>query len=429
MSEIAISLKNVSKCFKLYGHPVDRLKDLLLPGKIRANEFWALRDINLEVPKGQTLGIVGQNGSGKSTLLQIIAGTLTPTTGDIQVNGRVAALLELGSGFNPEFTGRQNVFFNGRLLGLSQREIEDKFDTIAEFAEIGDFIEQPVKAYSSGMFIRLAFAVAINVEPDILIVDEALSVGDIKFQFKCFLKFKEFQEKGITILFVSHDGNSVKRYCNNAILLNSGQKILEGIPNQVINHYTKIMFPDEEVREFREIPNKELILPAAPERKKEKLEYRYGDGRGEIIKIITKNSNGETTKTFLSCEKVVVSIEALIKEFLEAPVFAMTIKDCRGEDIYITNTYAQKINVPNLKPGNLVNVSFEQHLMLCPGDYFISFGFVSLAQGRLSPIDRRYDAVQIKVTQLGDDMSGGIVNLQSRINFSIEKATLESSKY
>ncbi|NER53155.1 MAG: ABC transporter ATP-binding protein, partial [Symploca sp. SIO1A3] len=202
MSEIAISLKNISKCFKRYSRPIERLKEMLLPGKSRAELFWALRDINLELRKGQTVGIVGQNGSGKSTLLQIIAGTLTPTTGEVVVNGRVSALLELGSGFNPEFTGRQNVFFNGRLLGLSKREIEEKFDQIASFANIGDFIDQPVTTYSSGMYIRLAFAVAINVDPDILIIDEALSVGDAKFQLKCFLKLKELQEKGITILFV-----------------------------------------------------------------------------------------------------------------------------------------------------------------------------------------------------------------------------------
>ena len=199
MSELAICLKNVSKCFKRYARPVNRLKDLLLPGKSRADEFWALRNINLEVPKGQTLGIVGRNGSGKSTLLQIIVKTLTPTTGEVEVKGRVSALLELGSGFNPEFTGRQNVFFNGQLLGLSQKDIEAKFDRIAAFADIGDFIEQPIKTYSSGMFVRLAFAVATSVEPDILVVDEALSVGDEAFQRKCFARIHTIQERGGTI--------------------------------------------------------------------------------------------------------------------------------------------------------------------------------------------------------------------------------------
>lgn len=196
MSEVAVSLNNISKCFKRYNHPTDRLKEILLPGRIRAAEFWALRDINLEVPKGQTIGIIGRNGSGKSTLLQIIAGTLTPTTGDVRVKGRVSALLELGSGFNSEFTGRQNIFFNGRLLGLSQREIEDRFDEIAGFADIGDFINQPVKTYSSGMFVRLAFAVVVNVSPEVLIVDEALAVGDMVFQHRCMRRMRTHGFRG-----------------------------------------------------------------------------------------------------------------------------------------------------------------------------------------------------------------------------------------
>ena len=221
--ELAISLRGVSKCFKRYDRPVDRLKELLIPGKSRAQEFWALRDIDLDVPKGQTLGIVGRNGSGKSTLLQIIAGTLTPTTGTVQVNGRVSALLELGSGFNPEFTGRQNVFFNGQLLGLTKGEVEERFDDIAAFADIGDFIDQPVKTYSSGMFVRLAFAVAINVSPDILIVDEALAVGDGIFVHRCMARIYKLQDEGGSIIFVSHDTGSVTRLCSEAVWIKNGR--------------------------------------------------------------------------------------------------------------------------------------------------------------------------------------------------------------
>ncbi|MDR9895849.1 ABC transporter ATP-binding protein, partial [Aetokthonos hydrillicola Thurmond2011] len=239
--EIAISLDNVSKCFKRYAHPVDRLKELLLPGKTRSDEFWALRGINLEIPKGKTVGIVGRNGSGKSTLLQIIAGTLTPTTGTVQVKGRVSALLELGSGFNPEFTGRQNVFFNGRLLGLSQREIEEKFDEIAGFADIGDFIDQPVKTYSSGMFVRLAFAVAVNVNPDILIVDEALAVGDVVFQHRCMRRMRTLMDSGVTTLFVSHDSGAIKTLCNSAVMIHDGKIYTSGLPNTVIIEYMKLL--------------------------------------------------------------------------------------------------------------------------------------------------------------------------------------------
>ncbi|ALF53616.1 ABC transporter ATP-binding protein [Nostoc piscinale CENA21] len=420
--EIAISLKNISKCYKRYARPVDRLKEILLPSKSYAQEFWALRDINIEVPKGETLGIIGQNGSGKSTLLQIIAGTLTPTTGEVFVNGRISALLELGSGFNPEFTGRQNVFFNGQILGLNKEQIEAKFDDIAAFADIGDFIDQPVKTYSSGMFVRLAFAVAVNVEPDILIVDEALAVGDIKFQFNCFLKFKEFQEKGITILFVSHDSNSIKRYCNYAVIMNNGRIIYQNKPNEVVNYYTNLLFANETVKTNEELTTKEErnLNPPTSLTVGGNLEYRYGDARGEISKFSIENSEGVCTQTFISCEKIKVQLEIITKEFIEFPVFAMTLKDSRGEDIYVTNTYTQNLDVPNLPANSLVKVSFEQSINVCPGDYFISLGFVSLSQGNITPIDRRYDAVQIKVLSLNNDHSSGIVNLQSKIHFEIQ---------
>ncbi|BAY31827.1 ABC transporter-related protein [Nostoc carneum NIES-2107] len=235
--EIAISLKNVSKCYRRYARPVDRLKEILLPTKSHAQEFWALQDISLEVAKGETIGIIGKNGSGKSTLLQIIAGTLTPSTGTVQVNGRVSALLELGSGFNPEFTGRQNVFFNGQILGLSQNEIDAKFDQIASFAEIGNFIEEPVKTYSSGMFVRLAFSVAIHINPEVLIVDESLSVGDGVFVHRCMAKIREFQDNGGTILFVSHDMGAISRLCSKAIWINQGMLVESGNTFEVSKHY------------------------------------------------------------------------------------------------------------------------------------------------------------------------------------------------
>src|SRR4028119_1905104 len=248
MSEIAISLKNVSKCYKRYSHPVDRLKEILLPNKSHADNFWALQEINLKVAQGETLGIIGQNGSGKSTLLQIIAGTLTPTTGEVGVNGRVSALLELGSGFNPEFTGRQNVFFNGQILGLSREEVEVKFNDIAAFSEIGDFIDRPVKTYSSGMFVRLAFAVAVSVKPEIFIVDEALAVGDIYFQQKCFERLREMKSSGTTILFVSHDSSAVYKLCRRAILIEAGEIVFDDKARVVIDLYEAKLLKKKDIK-------------------------------------------------------------------------------------------------------------------------------------------------------------------------------------
>ena len=256
-SEIAIKVENLSKCYQIYDQPRDRLKQFVLPRFQRAlgtaskqyfSEFWALNDVSFEVKKAETVGIIGRNGSGKSTLLQLICGTLNPTSGSIQIYGRIAALLELGSGFNPEFTGRENVYMNGAVLGLSREEVDQRFNDIAAFADIGDFIEQPVKTYSSGMVVRLAFAVAINVDPDILVVDEALSVGDELFQRKCFSRIEDIRARGATILFVSHSGAQVIELCDRAVLLDSGRKIAEGIPKKIVGQYHKLLYAPAEKR-------------------------------------------------------------------------------------------------------------------------------------------------------------------------------------
>jgi lipopolysaccharide transport system ATP-binding protein len=288
MGEIAISLQNISKCYRRYAHPADRLKEILLPGKSRAQEFWALRDINLEIAKGETVGIIGQNGSGKSTLLQIIAGTLTPTTGQVHVNGRVSALLELGSGFNPEFTGRQNVFFNGQILGLSREEIEAKFNEIASFAEIGSFIDEPVKTYSSGMFVRLAFSVAINVDPEILIVDESLAVGDGVFVHRCMAKIRDFQDAGGTILFVSHDVGAVSRLCSEAIWINQGLIVDRGKPAEVCKHYQAWIHEEVNKRTAAHINRAEYVSPHLNE---EKI---------DVSQITIKEINPFTNKPYMA---------------------------------------------------------------------------------------------------------------------------------
>ncbi len=247
----AISVRNLSKCYQIYDQPSDRLKQSLfaridrwrgLTDKRYFREFWALRGVSFEVGRGETVGIVGRNGSGKSTLLQMICGTLSPTGGEIETHGRVAALLELGSGFNPEFTGRENVYLNGAVLGLSREELERRFDAIVEFADIGDFLDQPVKTYSSGMVVRLSFAVAINVDPQILVVDEALAVGDELFQRKCFARIEAIRDAGATILFVSHSGGTVVELCDRAVLLDGGEMIALGAPKQIIGKYQKLLY-------------------------------------------------------------------------------------------------------------------------------------------------------------------------------------------
>ena len=240
-SKNAIEIKNLSKMYRLYNKPSDRLKDSLGFGKKkRYREHYALRDVSFDVREGECVGIIGTNGSGKSTILKIITGVLAPTAGEVSVHGRISALLELGAGFNPEYSGLENVYLNGIMLGFSQNEINERLDEILSFADIGDFIHQPVKTYSSGMFVRLAFAVAINIDPEILVVDEALSVGDVFFQAKCYHKFEEFKKQGKTILFVSHDLGSVSKYCDRVILLNQGEKLDEGSPKAMVDMYTRI---------------------------------------------------------------------------------------------------------------------------------------------------------------------------------------------
>lgn len=423
MNEIAISVKNVSKCFKRYARPADRLKEILLPGKTRADEFWALQNINLEVPKGQTLGIIGRNGCGKSTLLQIIAGILTPTTGEVGVNGRVSALLELGSGFNPEFTGRQNVFFNGQILGLSQQEIEAKFDEIASFADIGDFIDQPVKTYSSGMFVRLAFAVAVNVSPEVLIVDEALAVGDVVFQHRCMRRMRALMDSGVTTLFVSHDSGAIKTLCNSAVMLNQGKVYTSGLPNAVIIDYMKLVTEEEsgvaqvDLKEHlngqdsngKEPQNNyaanhsteeqnnfitvlDEVINTAPEEQNnyvvlEKVNVlpqlsqtdsklqRRGDRKAIIKQVKLLNQVGENAKdTTIFCfnEEVTLQIYLKVYQPLQGCIVGFFICNKNGIEIIGSNTFEENIKIGNLEPGDELNIHFKFKLPLKPDSYNIT---------------------------------------------------------
>jgi lipopolysaccharide transport system ATP-binding protein len=395
MDEVAISLKNVSKCFKRYARPVDRLKEMLLPGKSRAENFWALQDINLEVFRGETLGIIGQNGSGKSTLLQVIAGILTPTTGEVRVTGRVSALLELGSGFNPEFTGRQNVFFNGRILGLTQTEIEDRFDAIAAFADIGDFIDQPVKTYSSGMFVRLAFAVAVHVNPEILIVDEALAVGDVVFQHRCMRHIRTLMESGVTVLFVSHDATAVKTLCDSAIMLHQGKIFNTGSPDTVLIEYMKKMTEIELglaghlLKSSSQIPQVNSANPLqSPISTYNVLDYKNLTRRGNQKILIERvelwdgfNQNLNKDAIFHFNDTIVMVVECKLYEQLYGCIIGFLVCDKNGNAVIGRNTYDKGDFAQPLSPGSKVRATFQFKLPLRPGSYSLT---VAVAESQTS---------------------------------------------
>ena len=404
--------------------PVDRLKEILLPRKSQAQEFWALKDINLEIRKGETLGIIGQNGSGKSTLLQIVAGTLTPTTGDVFVNGRISALLELGSGFNPEFTGRQNVFFNGRILGLSNEEIAAKFEDIAAFAEIGQFIDEPVKTYSSGMFVRLAFAVAVNVNPEILIVDEALSVGDIYFQQKCFERIREFRDRGMTLLFVSHDSGAIHKLCQKALLMESGKLILESKPKTVIDLY------EAKLLKKRDLESEELEIQVLPDYDSETKKYQnYSLDEDLKIEEVSINSNdvnikyiklldedNRETHVVVSEKILTLSMGILFLTPFEDPHIGFKIRDRTGEVIFETNTYCMKVNIGSVEKYDFLELIFKFEVPISVGEYTISVGVADIGYGEGSfrrTLVYSHNVAQFKVLINKESILwSGIVNLK-----------------
>ncbi len=394
--EIAISLNNVSKCFKRYDRPVDRLKEILLPRKSYAQEFWALRDISFEIIKGETMGIIGRNGAGKSTLLQLICGTLMPTEGEVQVNGRVAALLELGAGFNPEFTGRDNVYMNGAIMGLSKTEVDERFDNIAAFADIKDFIDQPVKTYSSGMYVRLAFASAIHVDPDILIVDEALAVGDMFFQAKCMARMRRMMESGVTVLFVSHDTTSVKSLCHKGIFLENGELKKIGKASEVVATYVSIVHGDMnqelkvQVKEKSEISSdnqkiertndvagdsiiSEIFVSTDKEVEFAEGAHRYGEGGAKVLDIKLLNSQNLPTTQIESREEFTIQASILFEKDLSTFCFGYLIRDIKGIDIIGAVTSVEKVHIPCVTNGEIYVVEMKAKNMLNAGIYTLTF--------------------------------------------------------
>ena len=365
---IAVRVDSVSKQYRIYDRPADRLKETVTRGRWKAHrEFWALKDISFEVEAGTTTGIIGPNGSGKSTLLQIITGTLEPTHGSVSIEGRVAALLELGAGFNPQFTGIENIFMNAALMGFSKAETEHLLPEIANFAEIGDFIYQPLKTYSSGMYIRLAFAAAIAVAPQILIIDEALAVGDAVFQHRCTRRIKEMQENGTTILFVSHDPSAIRALCNRAILLNQGQKIAEGTPSDVLNRYQKIIMARQQAYEANlaaaDQPASELFeSTAAPL----SYVYRHGDRSAEVLQVELLDGALRPIELVETGEPVVVRLVYVAHDDLDDVVCGFLIRNRHGIHVYGTNTELQEVPFEGVKRGELTEVTFEFNCWLAP---------------------------------------------------------------
>lgn len=420
---VAISVKNISKCFYTYEKPRDRLMQAIVPRLQRwagdevttyGKEFWALRDISFDVKKGETVGIVGRNGSGKSTLLQIICGTLTPTTGSIETQGRIAALLELGSGFNPEFTGRENIYLNAAVLGLTREEVNERFDAIAGFADIGEFIDQPVKAYSSGMAVRLAFAVQAQVDPDILIVDEALSVGDARFQAKCFERLRQLKDNGTSILLVTHASEQVVTHCSRAILINQSRIELIGESRPVVNRYMDILFGREKRPEKKDAPESRAPLPVhTPEAIKLSFEqnayasrpgynaheYRWGDGAATLLDFHLSAAGREYPNTIESGEDIVLNLAIQFNHMIVNPILGFTIKTKEGVTVYGTNSYlldcesSQTIGTP----GTQATACLKFVNRLATGDYFISVGIASRSGEDILPHDRRYDSIHFVV--------------------------------
>lgn len=410
--EVVIKLKNVSKCFKRYARPVDRLKEILLPGKTYAQEFWALRDVSFEVMKGETMGIIGRNGAGKSTLLQLICGTLTPTTGEVLVNGRIAALLELGAGFNPEFTGRENVYMNGAIMGLSRQDVDERFDRVATFADIGDFIDQPVKTYSSGMYIRLAFASAIHVDPDILIVDEALSVGDMFFQAKCMARMKQMMDTGVTVLFVSHDSGSVKSLCRQAILLNHGQLVSWGPSDQVVENYFSMKVESEQsvIKSDKQkkliklddgLLDKQSFFVENTAFQKRASFQRIQNGKANFVNIQLLNDQGEEVSLVDYEEDVTLRMSIEIYEDIEELAFGYHIRDKNGTDIVYSDSVIEDKNLSFVKHEDKYIIDWKFQVSLVQGMYNIACVLskpIEMQIGKVDFCDFIPLAVQFSVT-------------------------------
>jgi len=454
----AIKVDNVTKVYKLYERPIDRLKETLRPGhKEYHRKFYALNNISFDVEEGQFVGIIGTNGSGKSTILKIITGVLTPTQGEVTVNGRVSALLELGAGFNMEYTGIENIYMNGTMMGYSRQEMDAKLPEILEFADIGDFVYQPCKTYSSGMFVRLAFALAINVDPEILIVDEALAVGDVFFQAKCYKKINEIRESGTTVILVTHDMGTIIKYCDKVVVLNRGKFVDEGDPGKMVDLYKKILagqyteedlegigqkadFADQLLRESENADRTKVTGEDAGTETKDSLtqtvtaasvdgsdvdevwmdklstnaqQLKYGNGAAEIIDVGIFDHKKELSNLLLKGKPWTLKIKVRFAEQVKDPIFAFTIKDSKGTEITGTNTMIEGCDTGVAQPGDVVVATFRQQMDLQGKDYLLSLGCTGFVNGEFVVFDRLYDVANLTV--ISDKNTVGYFDMNSQV--------------
>ena len=446
MSEIkknyAIQVENVTKIYKLYDKPIDRLKESLsLSHREYHRDFYALNGLSFHVEKGQTVGIIGTNGSGKSTILKIITGVLTPTTGRVEVDGKISALLELGAGFNMDYTGIENIYMNGTMMGYSKKEMDEKLQDILDFADIGDFVYQPVKTYSSGMFVRLAFALAINVDPEILIVDEALSVGDVFFQAKCYRRMEEIRKSGTTILMVTHDMGSIIKYCDKVVLLNKGEFVAEGAPGRMVDMYKKILAGQmdslkEELEEMNDFSGDSVSGGGLEDKAFKKEETHggglmkdriavnanrteYGDGRAEIFDFGLEDQRGNLSNLILKGEMFTIREKIRFYADIKAPIFTYTIKDKKGTSLTGTNTMYEGADIKPVKNGDMYEVSFTQKMTLQGGEYLLSMSCTGFEGEEHVVYHRLYDVASITV--ISNKNTVGVYDMESTVEAKLTK--------
>lgn len=430
--ETVIKIENLTKEYKMYKTKKDRLVEAILPGVERHDTFRAMDNLNLEVKKGEVLGILGKNGAGKSTLLKMVTGVVTPTSGTIETKGKISSLLELGTAFNMELTGIENIYQHGQVMGLTNEQIEERKQEIIDFADIGEHLYQPVKTYSSGMFARLAFSCAINVDPEILIVDEVLSVGDMAFQLKCFKKFDQFKKKGKTILFVTHSITDVLKNCTRAIIINSGKKIFDGEVKEGVERYKKIIVGlDDSLNKKEKIANN-FKKEKDGETWKSHFNQNnniieYGNGQAEVIDYGIFDEKGNYLQSIDNKKDVVLKSKVKFNEEINEPIFTMTLKDFNGLEICGTNTLIEKIATGSYKKGDIVEVEFKTRLSVAPNKYTLSFSCTHFKpNGELEVLSRKYDALLVEVISSKEYV--GVLSLDTDIKITKEENNTQNQK-